>query len=507
MNEYQPEMYAPIPPAMTQKPKEKAQTPGLLLLSAAVFGAAFSYLFAKQYLGVNALIFVLLLYGFALFNRKLFMKRSFGEEKLITLFSLPVIFLAAYTFIGSTFLNALSLLVILFVMFVQYLVLSGNAVYRWYQPLFILDLLFASVNRMLMGAGQFITGSVNTIFKKQSENKKGVVIGILTGVILLVLIVPLLLIADPHVAESVREMFANIYLGDVFLYGFLFLLGASAAVAPIATAKRSEYTGKREAHDYKDMRPVQGVTTAVALTMISIVYILFGTVQFSYFFELPVTMAKTLGLTSSAYAVRGFGELLFVSCLNFVIIAAVIRFTKQNAGKMQGYLKVLYCILVAFNFVIMASSHMRLQYYEISFGMTLARFVSHSFMILLVIFNAIMLARIFFSKVKLIKLFAAAALLYLCAIVAVNPEAYVARSNIQRYESGKKIDVAYLFTLSGDAVSETCDFIKAHPEAYDAEARQAMQRKYAEYERVCGYDWQSQNLAVRNAYYKMQALK
>jgi hypothetical protein len=135
--------------------------------------------------------------------------------------------------------------------------------------------------------------------------------------------------SDPSVSEKIRSLFANIYLGDVFLYLFLFLVGASAAAAPIATAKRGEYTGRREAQDYAEKQPVQGLTTAVALTMISIVYILFGTVQFSYFFELPATMANTLGLTSSAYAVRGFWELLFVSCLNFVIIAAALRFKNR----------------------------------------------------------------------------------------------------------------------------------------------------------------------------------
>jgi hypothetical protein len=302
MNDFFEPAVSPAPPAMADRPKEKAQAPGLLLLSAAIFGASFSYLFTKQYMGVNVFLFVLLLYVFALLNRKLFMKRLFREEKLATFFSLPVIFLAAYTFIGSTFLNALSVLVILFVMFVQYLVLSGNAVYRWYQPLFILDLLSGAINRMLLGIGQFISGSLNRVFKKQSENRKGAIAGVLIGAILLILIVPLLLTADPNISKEIRRIFSNIYLGDVFLYVFLFLVGASAAAAPIATAKRSEYTGRREARDYTDKQPVRGVTAAVALTMISVVYILFGTVQFSYFFETADTVTKTLGLTSSACA-------------------------------------------------------------------------------------------------------------------------------------------------------------------------------------------------------------
>lgn len=486
--------------------KEKANTPAKLLLSTAVFGILFSYLFTNQYLGVNLLLLVLLLYGFALLNRTQFMKKTFRQEKLITLFSLPVIFLAAYAFIGSTFLNYLSVPVILFVMFVQYIVLSDSAFSRWYEPLFLIDILFAGINRMLMGLGQFIAGSVNGIFKRQSEKKRGAIAGILIGTVLLILIIPLLLIADQQIAAYVSLLFAQINVGDMFLYIFMFLLAASAAAAPIATAGRTEYTGERKAWDFAGKRPVQSVTMLVALSMVSVVYILFAAVQFSYFFETSETMANQLGLTSSAYAVSGFGELLFVTCLNFLIIALALRFTKQKDGKTQRSLKVLYTILIAFNFVIMASSHMRLAYYEFSYGYTISRFVSHSFMLLLVMLNVIMLARIYVDSIKIIKCFAVAALLYFCALVAVNPELYVARSNIRRYESTGKIDAAYLFTLSGDAVSETCDFIKAHPEAYDAEAKKAMQEKYHEYAHAQSRDWQSINIADQRALYKLRNL-
>lgn len=486
--------------------KEKAQTPAKLLLSAAALGALVSYLFTKQYLGLNLLLFVALLYGFALVNRAQFMKRTFREEKLITFLSLPVLFLAAYAFIGSTFLNYLSVLVILFVMFVQYMVLSDNALHRWYEPLFLVDILFAGINRMLLGLGQFTAGSINGIFKKQPEGKRGAIVGVFVGLVLLIFIVPLLLMADQQIASYLSLLFAQINVGDVFLYLFMFLLAASAAVAPIATAGRAEYTGRREARDFADKRPVQNVTMAVALSMISVVYILFAAVQFSYFFETRETMATQLGLTSSAYAVSGFGELLFITCLNFLIIALALRFTKQKDGKTQTYLKAIYTILIAFNFVIMASSHMRLEYYEYSYGYTIARFISHSFMLLLVILNVIMLARIYFDKIKVIKLFAVAALLYFCALVAINPELYVARGNIQRYGSTGKIDAAYLFTLSGDAVSETCDFVEAHPEAYDAAAKAAMQDRYSEYAHTRNYNWQSLNIADERALYKLQNL-
>ena len=52
--------------------KKRGELPGRLLLSAVVFGGLFSYLFAKQYIGLNMAVFVLLIYAFAWFNRKLF---------------------------------------------------------------------------------------------------------------------------------------------------------------------------------------------------------------------------------------------------------------------------------------------------------------------------------------------------------------------------------------------------------------------------------------------------
>lgn len=493
----------PYAETVNEPAKEKAQTPAKLLISAAVFGAAFSYLFTNQSPGLNILLFVLLLYGFALVNKDLFVKSSFKEEKLITFFSAPVIFLGAYVFIGSTFLNALSVLVILIVMFVQYLVLSGNALYKWYQPAFFIDFILGGINRMICGIGHFLTGSVNGIFHSQSEKKKGAVIGILIGLLLLIIIVPLLLSADLWLSTSLSIIFAKINIGDIFLYIFLFLVGASMAAAPVATAKRSEYTGKREAKDFSDKRPIQGVTAGTVLSMISIIYILFGVVQFGYFFLPTKTMAYVLGLTSSEYAVRGFGELLFISCLNFAIIAAVLTFTKQKDGKTKGYIKGLCTVLVAFNFVIMASSHMRLAYYELSYGYTLARFISHSFMILLVIFNVIMLLRIYFDKVRLIKYFAVAALLYFCALIAVNPESWVVNNNIQRYNTTGKIDTAYMFTLSGDAVSEACGFVTANPKLYDEDTKAAVQDSLTYYKKA---GWQSLNLADARAYEKLNVL-
>ena len=490
----------------TSQHKEKINPPAKLLLSAAVFGVAFSSLFTKQNIGLNMLIFVLLVYAFALFNRTLFVKKTFQQEPLIYLLSVPVLFLGASLFMGSTVLDGLSVLGILFVLFVQYLVLSDNALYRWDQPGFIADLFFGGLNRLLFSFGHFIAGAVNKVFKHQSDKRKGAAIGVFIGLGLLIVIVPILMLSDPNVMSLVNLFFVYLDIGDIFLYLFVFFIGASLIMGPVATANKGELTGTRTARNSTCTRPIEGVTAGVALSMISVVYVLFGALQFSYFFETNETIASVLGLTRSAYAVRGFGELLFVTCLNFFIIALSMRFTAQKQEKSNTYLKVLYTLLVVFNFVILASSHLRMQSYEVEFGHSVARFLSHSFMVLLMILNGVMLVRIYYDKLKALRIFMIALLLYFCTIVAINPELHVAKSNIHRYEETQEIDMEYLFGLSSNAVSEACDFAETHPEAFDDNAKVIAESRYDRYAYALRKEWPSLNIADRTAYTKLKQL-
>ena len=48
-------------------------------------------------------------------------------------------------------------------------------------------------------------------------------------------------------------------------------------------------------------------------------------------------------------------------------------------------------------------------------------------------------------------------MLGLLGIAAINPDAWIARQNIERYEATGKLDVDYLPTLSADAVPDADD--------------------------------------------------
>lgn len=491
--------------SMSTPKQYRKPIPSRLIISAAIFGIIFTVLFTKQYIGLNMMILVVLVYAFAIFNHKLFVKCRFHNDPWIYLFSLPVLFLGITLFTDESVINPLSIMVILIVLFSQYLVISGNALHDWYSPGFFIELVFGWVNRSLLSFGHFLIGAVENIFKKQSKAKKGAAVGILVGIMLLVIIVPLLMVADAETERILGQIFKNVQLGDAILYIFVFLISASVITGPIAVANREEFSGKRHVKPEERKRPVEQITTVIALSMVGVVYILFAIVQFGYFFMPQETITARLGLTSSAYAVRGFGELIFITCLNFLLIELSIRFTKKNQVKSSAYLKVLYTLLIVFNFIIMASAHIRMQCYENSYGYTVARFLSHSFMILLVVFNVIMLGRIYFCY-KAGKFFVAVALVYYCIIAGLNPELFVTRQNIQRYYETGKIDAAYAFTLSGDAVSETCDFAEAYPQVFDADAKEQAKRRLKYYQRTHNENWQSLNIAESRAYDKLRCL-
>ena len=500
-------------PAQAARPEKKpwAAAPPRLIASASVFGALFAYLLVHQEPGLNFTILVLAAYAFAFINRGLFVQRTFRQEWPVYIATIPVLLLAVLFFTTDTVLNILSVPVILLVMAAQYLVISGNAVYGWDHPGFIADLIFGALNRGLLAMGLYSAGLFGALFKGRSQKKAGVLAGVVAGIALLLIVAPLLLLSDPNIAGAVQLFFRFLDFGDIILYLFVFYLGATLVTAPIASAKSPELTGQRKAGEKAAGRPIPAVTTGIALTMLGVVYVLFAAVQFGYFFLPQETIRTVLGLTSSAYAVRGFGELLLVTCINFAVILAAQRFTALKDGKTSPYLKALLTLLVTFNFVIMASSHLRMQVYEASFGHTVLRFLSHSFMVLLLVLNAIVLLRIFLPRVKVMKLFLAAALVYFCTVTAINPERYVACRNIQRYEQAvaagveQDVDVHYLISLSDSAMPAVCEFLQRHPELATENIREQAEGRLA-YLRSRNGGWQSLNTARTSARHALEKL-
>ena len=69
------------------KNKVFGKTNAKLIASAFIFGVVFSYLFTRQTVGLNMLLFVLAIYAFAYCNKGIFIKKTFKQEPAMYIFS------------------------------------------------------------------------------------------------------------------------------------------------------------------------------------------------------------------------------------------------------------------------------------------------------------------------------------------------------------------------------------------------------------------------------------
>ena len=200
------------------------------------------------------------------------------------------------------------------------------------------------------------------------------------------------------------------------------------------------------------------VEIGIVLGLLDVLFLAFVLVQVRYFFGGAEQVLGPDGLTYAEYARRGFFELVTVTALALPILLLahwLLRSEKSwHLRLFRGFAGVLICLL----FVVMASALQRMRLYTAEFGLTELRFYTTAFMLwmfavlLWFILTVLRDRRDRFAFGALISGFLAVA-----SLNAINPDDVTVRANVERYEAGKKLDAAYLASLSADAVPALMD--------------------------------------------------
>jgi hypothetical protein len=106
--------------------------------------------------------------------------------------------------------------------------------------------------------------------------------------------------------------------------------------------------------------------------------------------------------------------------------------------------------------VIMVSAFTRLLLYERAYGFTTLRLYSHAFIILLAIIFGLLIYKIYIDgreRIFALRVFVLI-ILSLVGMNFLNPDLFIAKQNIERFNSTEKLDVYYLGSLSDDAIPE-----------------------------------------------------
>ncbi len=168
----------------------------------------------------------------------------------------------------------------------------------------------------------------------------------------------------------------------------------------------------------------------------------------------------TTGLTYAEYARTGFFQLLAAAGLALVVMWSVDGLTRSAGDSTRRWVTRLGVVVAALTIAIVAVSIRRLALYEDEFGLTMLRLFTTVFAAWLAVVFVVAVLHLVRGRGSLLRSIAVSAVAGLIAMNAINPEAVVARRNIERFAATGRLDVAYLVD---DLGPDAADVLYDHP--------------------------------------------
>jgi two-component system sensor histidine kinase BaeS len=228
-----------------------------------------------------------------------------------------------------------------------------------------------------------------------------------------------------------------------FVVGGVVLAACYLALNPPRVEKVALPPGRPVAHAWEWLVPV-GVVLAVFLT--------FLVAQASAMWGGHDFVRRTTGMSYADYVHQGFAQLTVATALTLATIALAVRKAPRATDRDRRLLRGMLGSLCLLTLVVVASALFRMAVYQEAYGFTVLRVLVDAFEVWLgVLVVLVMVAGVRLSGWWLPRAALATGAALLLAIGWVNPEAWVAQQNIERFGSTGRLDLDYLSTLGADA--------------------------------------------------------
>jgi Domain of unknown function (DUF4173) len=242
----------------------------------------------------------------------------------------------------------------------------------------------------------------------------------------------------------------------------------------------------------RELRRLAPIEWAIPLASLVALFGAFVAVQLAVLFGGHDHVLETAGLTYAEYAREGFWELLVAGALTLVVIAAAARFAVLRRRRHGVALKGMLGALCALTLVVLASALHRLNLYEDAYGLTRLRLTAEAAALWLGgAFVLVAVAGVVAGvRARLGELATGLTATALIAFSLVNPDALIAKRNVEHWRETGRVDVSYLSGLSADAVPE----LTRLPDPLRARALRELSTELAEDD-----PWSSANLGRARA--------
>jgi cbb3-type cytochrome oxidase subunit 3 len=286
--------------------------------------------------------------------------------------------------------------------------------------------------------------------------------GLLLALPVLLVFTMLLTSADLIFADYVEELFSlDIFdrLGEWLWRGTLIIMLAVLLAGGLALALTRRADDEEQSELERALSTIPNhlslgfIETGTILVLVNMLFAAFVGIQFTYLFGGAANVTEA-GYTFADYARRGFFELLTVAILTMLLVLGLNWLSRrENKGQIRLF-NGLGSVLIGLVLVMLVSAWRRMALYEAAFGYTELRLIVYVCMAWLALTLVWFLLTLWLRPDR----FAFGALLAVMGFVItlnlINPDAFVTKQNLARYEQTGDLDAAYLVNLSTDAVPQ-----------------------------------------------------
>ncbi|HET7532681.1 MAG TPA: DUF4173 domain-containing protein [Nocardioidaceae bacterium] len=267
--------------------------------------------------------------------------------------------------------------------------------------------------------------------------------------------------ADALFARWIGALVPDLGSEEVLVRGFvlaaftgLTLAAVYVAICPPRVERLALPAGKPVSRPFEWAVPVGLVVAVFTVFVVAQLTVMFGGHDY---------LRRTTGLTYAEYVHQGFGQLTVATVLTLAVMAVARRKAALSSPRDRAMLRAMLGALCLLTLVVVASALYRMHVYEEAYGFTRLRVLVSVFeawlglVIVLVMASGIRLRGGWVPVASLVT-----GSVMLLGLATVNPDAYIAERNIERFEQTGRIDWYYLSGLSADAVPVLADL----PEEY-----------------------------------------
>ena len=427
-----------------------------LWITTILLGIAFDILFWDKAPGISFPIFIVLI---LLSGILVLADSGIRPNKRALGLILPIGFFATMTFLRTepmtTFLNYL-----LSFVFMAFFALSYTGG-RWFS--YSLSDYIAGIFKLAGSALGSPLGFINETRKEQKElgikskskNFMPILRGLLIALPVVAIFASLLSSADVVFAQRLDdfiEIFQLENLPEYIWRGILILIIAYLLTGILLYAARKSQDEKLIGEEKPMLAPFLGFTeSSIVLGSVLLLFAAFVTIQFQYFFGGNANINLD-GYTYAEYARRGFGELVTVAVFSLFLFLGLSAITRRNEKerKIFSWLGIALVLLVL---VMLFSAFQRLNLYETAYGFSRLRTYPHVFMIWLgALLVTVVILEIFRKQRAFAPAMAIAIIGFAATLNLLNVDAFIVRQNMLRSAGGAELDMAYLASLSDDAI-------------------------------------------------------